>query len=70
MSIFKKMLTSYEHPCIILYIDETGGLLMESSADIELATEMLQHAAGFLPTATEIEVSDGNTEFVSKSNFH
>jgi hypothetical protein len=67
---FKKMLTEFPNPCIILYIDDAGQLLMESSADIGLAQDMLQAAAEFLPTAVDVEVSDGTSEFVSKSNFH
>jgi hypothetical protein len=67
---FKKMLTEFSNPCIILYIDDAGQLLVESSADIGLTQDMLQAAAEFLPTAVDVEVSDGASEFVSKSNFH
>ena len=67
---FIKVLTSYEEPAIILYITPEGELKMQTSANLDLAKDMLDCAAKFVVKSVEVELSDGNSEFISKSNFH
>lgn len=67
---FLKVLTKHEHPCIILYIDDAGELKLLTSAELSDAQEMLAHAAEFVLQSTDVELSDGTTEFVSNIKFH
>ena len=67
---FMKVLTKYEKPCIILYIDEQDELKLLTSAELEDAQNMLAHAAEFVLESEDIEVSDGTSEFVSRIQLH
>lgn len=67
---FIKVLTKFPNAAIILYITDEGELKLQTSADLELATDMLQAAAGFLPDAKEVEVSSTETLFTSNTNIH
>lgn len=67
---FLKVLTKYERPAIILYIDDVGDLKLITSADLTDAQDMLAQAASFVLESTDVEVSDGTSEFVSNINLH
>lgn len=67
---FSKLLTDYEHPAIIVYINDSGELKLQTSGSLELTQRMLSAAADFVLQSTEVDVSDGYSEFVNNINLH
>lgn len=67
---FSKLLTDYEHPAIIVYINDSGELKLQTSGSLELTQRMLSAAADFVLQSKEVDVSDGYSEFVNNINLH
>lgn len=67
---FIKLLTDYEHPAIIVYINDSGELKLQTSGSLELTQRMLSSVTDFVLQSTEVDVSDGYSEFVNNINLH